>query len=92
MRPEYADKSGHGWVVEGLYQFDDRRQLFANFNSLCRDESRASTVDTLTVGGRYKLSNHLYLIPELWFVDDELPSADPLYDDDRYMLTALFLF
>ncbi len=92
MRPEYADKPGHGWVLEGLHQCSDDWQVFANFNSLCRDETTASQVETLTVGARCRLSDHLYLIPELWFVNDELPPGNPLYDDNRYILTALVLF
>jgi len=92
MSPVYADKPGHGWVLEALYQPEERWQVFLNYNSLTRDETTASTVRTLTVGGRYKLSNYWYLIPELWFVDDDLPRTNPMRDDDRYILTLLFLF
>jgi len=79
-------------VVEGIHQLSPRASVFANYNALDRDETTASTVRTLTIGGRYKFSNNFYLIPELWFVDDELPVGDTRRDDNRYILTALILF
>ncbi len=92
IRAEYAGKPGHGWVAEGIYQFGKRAQLFANYNSLQRAEGSATRVDTLTFGGRIKLHDRLYLIPEAWLVDDQLPKTHPLYDDNRVMLTSLVLF
>ncbi|HHX39844.1 MAG TPA: hypothetical protein GX715_07760 [Armatimonadetes bacterium] len=91
IRPAFAGKNGHGWVAEGLYQFSGRLQAFVNYNSLNRAGS-GTAVHTWTLGGRVKVHDRLYLIPEVWLVDDDLPKTDALYDDNRYMLTALALF
>jgi len=92
LSPVHANKDGSGFVLEGIHQLNPRASVFANYNELERDETTPSTVRTLTIGGRYKFSDNLYLIPELWFVDDELPLGDTRRDDDRYILTALILF
>ena len=93
LSPLHANKDGSGFAVEALHQFTPRSSVFVNYNELERDESLPNTsVRTFTLGGRYKVSDSFYLIPELWFVNDELPSTDPRRDDNRYILTTLFLF
>lgn len=92
IRAEYAGKPGHGYVVEGLYQFDQRWQAFTNYNVLRRASGIGTQVDTLTLGGRIKVHDRLYLIPEVWLVKDRLPKTHPLRDANRTMLTSLVLF
>jgi len=92
LSPLYANRDGSGFAIEALHQCSPRSSVFVNYNQLERDETMDSSVRTLTIGGRYKVSDNFYLIPELWFVDDDLPPGDARRDDNRYLLTTLVLF